>query len=156
MSPGKRLADAISRRKLLKLSPLVLLAGCDATPKGATESFLRSVQKFNDWVQAKVFNQAKPVPECSEAELTPEDGFRVNGKDAEDPDIDLDTWMLQVDGLVSRPGSYAMAAIVDLPKRVMNTRHVCVEGWSMVPKWGGAVLKDFLSFSLKDRAQFVS
>jgi len=145
MKPGKSSIDGLSRRKLLKLSPLVLLAGCDATPNGATESFLRSVQKFNDWVQEKVFSPAKLVPEYSEAEVTTEDGFRVNGKDAEDPDFDLDAWKLQVDGLVSRPGSYGMSAILDLPKRVMNTRHVCVEGWSMVPKWGGAVLKDFLS-----------
>ena len=29
-------------------------------------------------------------------------------------------------------------------KRVMNTRHCCVEGWSMIPQWGGTPLAEFL------------
>jgi DMSO/TMAO reductase YedYZ molybdopterin-dependent catalytic subunit len=134
----------VSRRSLLKLSPVVLLAGCNVTPGGRTESFLRSIQKFNDWVQAKVFDPAKLAPEYSDARITPEDSFRVNGKDDQYPDVDLEHWTLAVDGLVGKPGRYTPDQIKSFPKRVMNTRHVCVEGWSMIPKWGGTVLSDFL------------
>jgi DMSO/TMAO reductase YedYZ molybdopterin-dependent catalytic subunit len=147
--PAKQ-KEVISRRSVLKFSPLLLLAGCDLTPNGRTESFLRSFQKFNDWVQAKVFDRTKLAPEYSDAHLTPEDGFRVNGKDAEDPDVDLEQWTLTVDGLVRKPGTYSLDQIKSLPKRVMNTRHCCVEGWSIIPKWGGAVLGDFLQMAGAD------
>jgi len=137
-------AGGLTRRSILKLSPLLLLAGCDMTPEGRTESFLRTFQKLNDWFQAKVFDRSRLSTEYSAAELTPEEGFRVNGKDDDPPDIDPATWTLAVEGLVARPGTYTLASISSLPKRVMNTRHVCVEGWSMVPRWGGTPLGEFL------------
>jgi DMSO/TMAO reductase YedYZ molybdopterin-dependent catalytic subunit len=135
-----------SRRNLIKLSPLVLLAACDVSPSGKTETFLRSFQKFNDWVQGKVFDPFKPAPEYSDAAMTPEEGFRVNDKNDEEPVIDLGSWTLKVEGRVRKPGVYAFEQIKALPKRVMNTRHCCVEGWSIIPKWGGTPLRDFLDF----------
>jgi DMSO/TMAO reductase YedYZ molybdopterin-dependent catalytic subunit len=132
------------RRNLLKLTPFVLLAGCDATPEGKTESFLRAFQKINDWVQARMFDPGKLAREYADSELTPEEGFRVNGKDITYPEVDPALWRLRVEGLVSSPGSYTLESIMALPKYVMNTRHYCVEGWSMVPRWGGTPLGDFL------------
>lgn len=139
-----RQGNTFTRRSLLKLSPLLLLAGCDMTPEGKTESFLRSFQKFNDWVQSKVFDSSRLSTEYSASELTPEDGFRINGKDDDYPDVDPAAWTLAVEGLVQKPGPYALASIASLPRRVMNTRHCCVEGWSMIPRWGGTPLAEFL------------
>ncbi len=139
------------RRRLLKLSPLVLLAGCDAMPSGRTESFLHSVQQFNDWVQSKVFDPSKLAPVYPDDALTPEDEFRVNGKDEEEPEIDVEEWTLEVDGLVARPGQYTAGQIHALRKLVMNTRHCCVEGWSMIPQWGGTQLREFLHLVGADR-----
>ena len=136
--------EGLSRRDLLKLSPLILLAGCDVSAGGGTESFLHSFQKFNNWVQAKVFDSGKLAPEYSDADVTPEDGFRVNGKDADDPDIDLEKWTLRVEGMVRKPDSYTLDQIKTLPKRHMNSRHCCVEGWSMIPRWAGTPMKTFL------------
>jgi DMSO/TMAO reductase YedYZ molybdopterin-dependent catalytic subunit len=144
--------SALTRRSLLKLSPLVLLAGCDMTPEGRTESFLRSFQKFNDWFQSKVFDGSRLSPEYSAAELTPEEGFRVNSKDDDDPEVDPDAWTLTVGGLVAHPGTYTLGTIASLPKRVMNTRHCCVEGWSMIPRWGGTPLGEFLRMAGADPA----
>ena len=138
---------SLSRRQLLKLSPVLLLAGCDSAPEGKTESFLRAFQGFNDWMQSKVFSPERLALEYSDNELTPEGGFRVNGKDAEAPDIQLDNWAVTVEGLVDRPGSYAIETILRLPKRVMNTRHCCVEGWSMIPRWGGTPLRGLLELA---------
>lgn len=132
------------RRTMLKISPLVLLAGCDVAPSGAIESFLRTFQKFNDWVQEKVFDPNKLAPEYADDELTPEAGFRVNDYDTDEPDIDVEHWSLSVEGLVEKPGRFTLEQIRALPKRVMNTRHCCVEGWSMIPKWGGTPLREFL------------
>ncbi len=133
-----------SRRELLRISPLLLLAGCDLSPGGGSEPILKSFQKFNDWVQSKVFNPALLAPEYSNAQITPEEGFRVNGKDAEDPQIDTDNWTLTVEGIVSRPGAFTLDQIKSMTKRVMNTRHCCVEGWSMIPRWGGTPLRELL------------
>jgi DMSO/TMAO reductase YedYZ molybdopterin-dependent catalytic subunit len=134
-----------SRRKILKAIPLiVVVAGCDYSPSGNGDTLLRSVQKFTDWVQMKVFQPAKLAPEYADGELTPEEGFRVNDYDSDEPDVDPATWTLTVDGLVKKPGEYKLADVSAFPKRVMNTRHCCVEGWSMIPKWGGTVAKEFL------------
>jgi DMSO/TMAO reductase YedYZ molybdopterin-dependent catalytic subunit len=156
MNPKQTESKSFSRRDLLKLSPLLLLAGCDMTPNAGTESVLRTVQRFNDWVQSKVFDPAKLAPEYPDAEVTSEEGFRVNGKDAEDPDIDIESWNLAVEGLVNNPGTYTLEQIMRLPRRGMNTRHCCVEGWSMIPKWGGTPLREFLQVVGADpRAQYL-
>ncbi len=147
----------LTRRDLLKFSPLVFLAACDIAPEGKTESFLRSVQSFNDWVQSKVFSPTKLAPEYSDSQMTPEDGFRINWKDEEEPDIDLENWTLSVEGMVKSPGVYTLNQITAMPKRVMNTRHCCVEGWSMIPKWGGTPLRGFLeSVGADPRAKYLS
>jgi len=148
--------QSLSRRELLKLSPLIVLAGCDA-PEGRTQSFLHAVQGFNDWVQAKVFDPQKLAPEYADVDTTGEDGFRVNGKDAEAPDIQLEGWTVTVDGLVDHPGPYPLDAIMRLPKRVMNTRHCCVEGWSMIPRWGGTPLRGLLELAgMKPGARYIA
>lgn len=147
MENKHKVSSPLSRRDLLKLWPVVTLAACDMAPGEKTEPFLRSIQKFNDWVQEKVFDPSKPVPEYPDAALTPEEGFRVNGNDGGELEIDADNWMVSVDGDVANPGEYTIKTIKALPKRIMNTRHCCVEGWSMIPKWGGTPLRDFLWFA---------
>ena len=132
------------RRRILQLSPLLLLAGCDSTPEGPVESFLRRFQRFNDWVQARMFDPHKLAPEYSDEELVSADGFRTNSYDTDQPDIDPDRWNLSIDGMVSRPGTFTLDQLQALPKRMMNTRHVCVEGWSMIVKWGGTPLHGVL------------
>jgi len=124
-----------------------LLAGCESAPEGKTESFLRGFQRLNDWVQSKVFDPERLAAEYAESEITPEEGFRVNGKDAEAPDIQAENWAVTVEGLVDRPGTYSLETILRLPKRVMNTRHCCVEGWSMIPRWGGTPLRGLLDLA---------
>lgn len=148
---------SVSRRNIIKLSPLVLLAGCDLTPSGSTESFLTSFQKFNDWIQSKVFDPEKLAREYSQADVTPEEEFRVNDYDTDTPPIDLQNWTLKVGGRVGKPGEYSLEQIAALPKRVMNTRHCCVEGWSIIPRWGGTPLRDFLNLVAADtNARYVS
>ena len=139
----ERLSDR--RRKLLKLFPFFLFAGCDISPSGGTETLLKKFQALNDWVQAKVFDPDKLAPEYADADLTPEDGFRINGYDTDRPDIEMEKWTLTVEGMITKPGAYTLHQITSMPKRVMNTRHCCVEGWSMIPKWGGTSLREFLA-----------
>jgi len=63
----------------------------------------------------------------------------------DDPHIDLAKWTLKVDGAVQKPGDYSLDTIKALPKLTENTRHVCVEGWDVIGRFGGAKLSDFLT-----------
>ncbi|HLX12620.1 MAG TPA: molybdopterin-dependent oxidoreductase [Bacteroidota bacterium] len=133
-----------TRRRFIQLIPALIFVGCDMTPGEKVGGFLKSFQSFTDWVQGKVFSPDKLAPEYSEDQVTPESGFRVNGYDTDTPDIDIPKWQLTIDGLVSKPGTFALETIKAMPVKAMNTRHVCVEGWSMIPKWKGTPLRGLL------------
>ena len=68
-----------------------------------------------------------------------------------EPEIDFENWTLTVGGAVTRPGPYTLEQIRALPKQTHNTRHICVEGWDVVGRFGGARLADFLSIAGADR-----
>ena len=55
-------------------------------------------------------------------------------------------WSIRVDGLVDRPGDYALADLLDgltVEERIYRFR--CVEAWSMVIPWNGVELADVLT-----------
>jgi hypothetical protein len=41
-----------------------------------------------------------------------------------------------VTGAVQKPGEYTLAQIQALPKCTQNTRHVCIEGWDVIGRFG--------------------
>jgi hypothetical protein len=49
-------------------------------------------------------------------------------------------WRLQVEGKVSRPGSYSLADLQKFPARKQITRHTCEEGWTAIAEWTGVPL----------------
>jgi DMSO/TMAO reductase YedYZ molybdopterin-dependent catalytic subunit len=130
---------------MLQAVPFLFLAGCDIAPSGKVGGFLQAFRSVNDWIQEKMFSPTRLSPEYTDADATPESGFRVNDYDTDQPDIDIPNWKLTVTGLVSSPGEYSLQQILSLPKKKMNTRHCCVEGWSMIPQWGGTPLAGFLT-----------
>jgi DMSO/TMAO reductase YedYZ molybdopterin-dependent catalytic subunit len=144
----------MNRRELLKLSPLLAL-GAFALPKVQTP-LLRAGLGFSDWFEARLFRQGHPASTFADSELTPFERFPLNTYDVDDPGVDLDQWSLTVGGQVQKPGDYTLAQIQSLPKKVQNTRHVCVEGWDVIGKFGGTPLSDFLNMVCADRnAKFV-
>ena len=68
-----------------------------------------------------------------------------NTYDVDDPNVDLAAWTLDVKGAVKHPGNYPLWQIQTLPKFTQNTRHICVEGWDVIGRFGGARLSDFLN-----------
>ncbi len=54
------------------------------------------------------------------------------------------TWRLQPSGLVREKRPWSLEELKALPRREDVTRRVCVEGWSMIGKWGGPTLRSFL------------
>jgi DMSO/TMAO reductase YedYZ molybdopterin-dependent catalytic subunit len=133
---------ALSRRELLKLTPAVAL-GAFAIPR-LQAPLLKAGLGFSDWASAKLFRSAHLAPTFSDSDLTPFDQFPINDYDVDDPGIDLEKWRLTVGGAVEEPGAYTLAQIQILPRIRQDTRHVCVEGWNVIGRFGGARLSDFL------------
>jgi DMSO/TMAO reductase YedYZ molybdopterin-dependent catalytic subunit len=140
---NERRFEQVSRRELLKLAP-VLALGAFAIPS-FQESLLKKGLGFSDWASARLFRGGHLAPTFADAEVTPFEKFPINGYDVEDPGVIFENWTLTVSGAVQRPGDYRLAQIQALPLVRQNTRHVCVEGWDVIGRFGGARLSDFLS-----------
>jgi DMSO/TMAO reductase YedYZ molybdopterin-dependent catalytic subunit len=132
----------ITRRELLKLTP-VLALGAFAIP-ALQKPLLKVGLGLSDWISARMFRTGHLAPTFADSELTPFTKFPINGYDVADPEVDFDKWNLTVTGAVQTPGDYTLAQIKTLPKFTQNTRHVCVEGWDVIGKFGGVHLSDFL------------
>ena len=145
----------VTRRELLKLAP-VLAVGAFAIPK-LQEPLLKAGLGFSDWASARLFRSRHLSTTFSESELTPFEKFPINGYDVEDPEVDLEKWTLTVAGAIQKPGDYTLAQIQALPKMRQNTRHVCVEGWDVIGRFGGTRLSDFLKMIGADTtARFIA
>src|SRR5258708_34641304 len=131
----------VSRRELLKLTP-VLALGAFAIPS-LQEGLLKKGLAFSDWSAARLFRRGHPAPTFSDAEVAPFAKFPINGYDVDDPGVDLENWTLTVSGAVQKPGEYKLPQVQALPRIRQNTRHICVEGWDVIGRFGGARLSDF-------------
>ena len=145
----------VSRRELLKVLPVVAL-GTFAIP-GGQDSLLKKGLAFSDWASARLFRRGHLAPTFSDAELTPPEKFPINGYDVDDPGVIFENWSLTVSGAVQKPGDYKLKQIQALPRMRQNTRHVCVEGWDVIGRFGGARLSDFLTMIGADTsARFIA
>jgi DMSO/TMAO reductase YedYZ molybdopterin-dependent catalytic subunit len=145
----------ISRRELFKITP-VLALGAFAIP-ALQGPLLKAGLGISDWASARLFRRGHMAPTFDDSALTPFNKFPINGYDVDDPGVDFDKWNLTVAGAVRKPGDYTLTHFQSLPKFTQNTRHVCVEGWDVIGKFGGARLSDFLSMIGADTsARFVT
>jgi DMSO/TMAO reductase YedYZ molybdopterin-dependent catalytic subunit len=133
----------VSRREMLKLTP-VLALGAFAIP-GLQQGLLKKGLGFSDWASARLFRSGHHATTFGNADVAPFDKFPINGYDVDDPGVDLENWKLTVSGAVKTPGRYTLAQVQALPAIRQNTRHVCVEGWDVIGRFGGARLSDFLT-----------
>src|SRR5438046_3267674 len=141
----------INRRELLKLSP-VLALGAFAVPR-LQKPLLKTGLAFSDWASARLFRSGHLAPTFDDSELTPFARFPINGYDVDDPGVDLDNWTLTVSGAVQKPGDYTLAQIQTLPKFRQNTRHVCIEGWDVIGRFGGARMVDDVQMIVDQTAE---
>jgi DMSO/TMAO reductase YedYZ molybdopterin-dependent catalytic subunit len=130
-----------SRRQLLKLAPVAAL-GVFAFPK-LSDRLIAAGVRFSDWASGELFRSQHLAQTFSDSDVAPFANFPYNYYDVLDPGVDLEKWTLTVEGEVQRPGEYTLAQIQALPKKVQNTRHICVEGWDVIGSFGGARISDF-------------
>lgn len=90
----RRKFKTISRRELLKLTPVAVL-GAFAIPQ-LQKPLLRGGLAFSDWISARLFRSGHLAPKFADADLTPFEKFPINGYDVDDPGVDFDKWTLTV------------------------------------------------------------
>jgi DMSO/TMAO reductase YedYZ molybdopterin-dependent catalytic subunit len=144
----------LSRREMLKLSPLAfagaMLFKTVRTP--IAEAGLR----FSDWVSEKQVGARRLAETFPDSKVVSFEKFPYNYYDVLNPEVDLDSWKLTVEGEVRRPGVYTLDQIRELPRISQNTRHICVEGWDVIGSFGGARISDFLDMiGASESARFI-
>ena len=65
-------------------------------------------------------------------------------------------WELSIDGMVSRPSTFTLDEIKQMPSSTQITMHTCEEGWSFIAEWTGVPLSFVLNQAgISPRAKFV-
>ena len=144
---SKLMPDRMRRgflRGAFSLGALAFLTGCDIIDGDSAENVLRKVSTLNDGAQALLFSQTKLAPTYSESDVTRPFPFNAYYDLDEVPKVDPATYKLEVAGLVDNKKPWTLDELHALPEVSQITRHCCVEGWSAIGSWQGAVLSDFL------------
>jgi DMSO/TMAO reductase YedYZ molybdopterin-dependent catalytic subunit len=138
---------SLDRRALLRggmsLGALSLLTGCDLSDNDAVQGLLARFSAWNDRVQAALFNPNKLAPTFSESEAVKD--FRYNAWYGPEnaPALGAEDYRLSLAGLIANKKPWTVGQLHALPQVSQVTRHVCVEGWSMIGKWTGTPLRTF-------------
>ncbi|MEO6351501.1 MAG: molybdopterin-dependent oxidoreductase, partial [Burkholderiaceae bacterium] len=138
--PSRRLFG----KRALTLGGLALLTGCDIVNQDAAEKVLLRVSRFNDRVQALLFDPNRLAPTYPESMITTPFPFNAYYGIDQVPQVDAAGYKLEVSGLVSDRHAWTLAELNALPQASQVTRHICVEGWSAIGKWSGVPFHLFL------------
>lgn len=121
------------------------VGGCDAASRSNWfPRVLASAETLTRTTHRLVTPRGALAEEFPESAISPV--FRPNGTTSPGSPAyralaadDFRDYRLLVSGLVERRLSLSVADIRSLPSRTQVTRHDCVEGWSVIGKWKGAV-----------------
>ncbi len=145
---ASKLMPDLSRRRFISggasLGALSLLTGCDVSDSFSADRMLSQMSKFNDAVQAAIFNPYALAPTYSERDIKRPFPFNAFYDEDDAPDIKGEDYKLEVAGLVKNKKSWTLPELYKLPEVKQITRHICVEGWSAIGSWSGTPLRDFL------------
>jgi DMSO/TMAO reductase YedYZ molybdopterin-dependent catalytic subunit len=142
------LVASIERRSFLRqslsLGALTLLSGCDVSDDDAVQKVLRAMSSWNDRAQAWLFGSGQLAQTYPDSAAIHD--FRYNAYFPADevPKLSASDYRLALSGLIENKRPWTVDQLQALPQESQVTRHVCVEGWSMIGKWGGARLGTFL------------
>lgn len=143
-----KLMPDVTRRRFIaggaSFGALTLLTGCDVSDSFSADNLLTHVSKFNDAVQAAIFNPNTLAPTFPESAITRPFPFNAYYSLDEAPEVDGKDYRFEVTGLVENKKSWTLDELYALPQVKQITRHICVEGWSAIGSWTGTPLRDFL------------
>ncbi len=143
----KRMAPAARRdflRTSLTLGGLSMLTGCSISDNESVEAALGRISRFNDKAQGWLFDPNRLAPTYSAAEITRPFPFNAYYGEDEVRVVQEEGYRLEVTGLVADKQRWTLDALRAMPQQDQITRHICVEGWSAIGRWGGVPFGDFL------------
>ncbi len=139
----------IERRSFMKqtlsLGALALLTGCDSIEDDtAVDRILKAMSSWNDKAQGALFDPTKLALTYEQKDVV--DPFRFNAFYGEDEIVTVAEadYKLELSGMIDNKTSWTLEQLRQLPQQSQITRHICVEGWSLIGKWGGPSFGDFL------------
>lgn len=131
-------------QRSLTLGGLSLLTGCSITDNSSVEAALMRVSQLNDKVQGLLFDPNRLAPTYPDSMITRPFPFNAFYGESEVKEVDGDLWRLELSGLMMDKKPWSLAQLRNLPQTDQVTRHICVEGWSAIGKWGGVPFSHFL------------
>lgn len=139
------------KRKSFIASAAAALAGCGpiGTKLNDDDAVRKVIASAESLDLAFIGSSHALAKEYPESAISPV--FRVNGFATPSDRTYLGylatnfaTYRLEVVGMVQRPLSLSVAQLYRFRQVSQITRHDCVEGWSVIGKWGGVRLGDVL------------
>ena len=157
----KRLIRNIERRGLLRgglsLGALTMLTGCDVTRPASVQAALLAISRFNDNVQAMLFDPNKLAPTYPASMILRPPKFNAYYDVMNVKPVNGATWRLELSGLIADKRAWTLPQLQALPQSSMVIKHICVEGWSYIGGWSGVRLRTFLEHIGADlRAKYVA
>ena len=141
-------ALGIGRRSFLRasltLGGLSMLTGCALDDSAGIATALNKVSRMIDEVQAFLFDPNRLAPTYPESMITRPFPFNAYYGENEVREVEQSTYRLEVGGLVADKRKFALPELRAMAQVDQVTRHICVEGWSAIGKWGGVRFSDFL------------
>jgi DMSO/TMAO reductase YedYZ molybdopterin-dependent catalytic subunit len=131
-------------RQTLSLGALTLLTGCDISDQDGVQRVLRAMSRWNDKAQAFLFQRQALAPTYAASDVVHDFRYNAFYPAADAPQLSAGDYQLKLSGLIADKRPWTVEQIQAMPQESQITRHVCVEGWSMIGKWSGPRLGDFL------------
>ena len=155
------LLRSLERRGLIRgglsLGALTMLTGCDVTRPRSVEAALLAVSRFNDDVQALLFDPTKLAPTYPASMVLKPPKFNAYYDVMDVKPVNGSDWRLELSGKIADKRPWTLPQIAALPQREMIIKHVCVEGWDYIGQWSGVPLRSFLERVGADlRAKYVA
>ncbi|HWL83827.1 MAG TPA: molybdopterin-dependent oxidoreductase [Roseomonas sp.] len=150
----------VQRRLLLRgglsIGALSMLTGCNLQDGDTVDKVLWAMSRWNDRVQALLFNPNRLAPTYPATAITRPFPFNAFYPEDDAPDVDASDWALEVSGLVQDRTPWSLQRLRTLPQESQITRHICIEGWSAIGQWSGVPFRSFLQRVGADtRARYV-
>jgi DMSO/TMAO reductase YedYZ molybdopterin-dependent catalytic subunit len=143
----RRIAEPSRRaffRKSLTLGGVALLSGCSLSDDDNVQTALTRISRMNDRVQGWLFDPTQLAPTYPESMITRPFPFNAYYGEDEIREVDEASYRLEVTGMVADKRTWRLEELRAMQQADQVTRHICVEGWSAIGKWGGVPFAAFL------------
>jgi len=142
------LIRSLERRGVIRgsvsLGALVMLTGCDVKRPESVEAALLAISRFNDGVQAWLFDPTHLAPTYPASMILRPPKFNAYYDVTDVKPVNGATWRLELSGLIADKRPWTLQDLQALPQTSMVIKHICVEGWSYIGGWAGIPFRTFL------------